>query len=270
MAGFYACCVFRIYLINRGVVVGPSFAVVIMKHYEYKLNRKITMNSLKRIFVSIKSQIDHVADEFENHEALASAAIQDLLELSRKTRLHLHRVSKMAEQYQTQLEEQQNQAELWTERAVKIRHEDEQKALQCVKRLRQTQQKITLLERQCQESSAQETKIQDDLNAIQEQIQILKSKKEILAARQNRAGVHEVLMDNQGNTLQDVQNIFDRWEGSVVSAEFEQPEATDTDRFANEFEQEENDLELKMMLDELTGQDKSSENNPEGDDHVCK
>ena len=56
------------------------------------------MNSLKRIFVSIKSQIDHVADEFENHEALATAAIQDLQELSRKTRLHLHRVSKMSEQ----------------------------------------------------------------------------------------------------------------------------------------------------------------------------
>lgn len=33
-------------------------------------NEDDVMNSLKRIFVSIKSQIDHVADEFENHEAL--------------------------------------------------------------------------------------------------------------------------------------------------------------------------------------------------------
>ena len=219
------------------------------------------MNSLKRIFVSIKSQIDHVADDFENHEALAGAAIQDLQAIASTTRLHLHRVSKMSEQYQKQLQEQQEQAHLWTERAVKVRQEDEQKALQCVKRLRQTQKQMTLLEKQSEESAAQEAKIRGDLNAIQEQLQILKNKKEILAARQNRAGVHEALLDNRGNSLQDVQNIFDRWEGSVVSSEFESPDPIDTDSFAGAFEQEEDDLTLKMMLDELTGQNKSSDNN---------
>ena len=51
----------------------------------------------------------------------------------------------MSAQYQKQLEEQQEQARLWSERAIKAKDEDEQKALQCVKRLRQTQQQITLL-----------------------------------------------------------------------------------------------------------------------------
>ena len=50
------------------------------------------MNSLKRIFVSIKSQVDQVADEFENHEALAGAAIQDIQAIGSKTRLHLHKL----------------------------------------------------------------------------------------------------------------------------------------------------------------------------------
>lgn len=75
------------------------------------------MNSLKRIFLSLKGQIDHVADEFENHEALASAALQDLQAIASKTRLHLHRVSKMSEQYQQQLAKQQEQVYLWSERA---------------------------------------------------------------------------------------------------------------------------------------------------------
>jgi phage shock protein A len=219
------------------------------------------MNSLKRIFVSIKGQIDHVADEFENHEALAGVAIKDLQAIASKTRLHLHRISKMSEHYQSQLQEQQEQAGLWTERAVKAKQEDEQKALQCVKRLRQTQKQIKVLEQQCQETETQELKIRNDLNAIQEQLQMLKNKKEILAARQNRAGIQEVLMDSQGNSLQDVQNIFERWEGSVVSAEFETPEQIDNDSFASEFEQEEDELELKAMLNELTETEKSSENN---------
>jgi len=212
------------------------------------------MNNIKRIFVSIKSQIDHVADEFENHEALAGAAIEDLQVLASKTRLHLHRVRKMSEHYQTQLQAEQEQARLWSDRAIKAKKEDENKALQCVKRLRQTQKLITMFEQQSHDSTVQEEKISQDLNAIQEQLQVLKNKKEILAARQNRTGVKEALTDNQGNSLQNVQNVFDRWEGSVVSAEFESTEVIDSDNFASSFEQEEDVLELKMMLDELTMQ----------------
>ena len=219
------------------------------------------MNSLKRIFVSIKGQIDNVADEFENHEALAGVAIKDLQTIASKTRLHLHRISKMSEHYQSQLQEQQEQARIWSERAVKTKQEDEQKALQCVKRVRQAQRQIKVLEQQCQETEAQELKIRNDLNSIQEQLQTLKNKKEILAARQNRAGIQEVLMDTNGNSLQDAQNIFERWEGSVVSAEFETPEQIDIDSFSSKFEQEEDELELKAMLDELTEPNKSSENN---------
>lgn len=229
------------------------------------------MNNLKRIFVSIKSQVDQVADEFENHEALAGAAIQDLQAIGSKTRLHLHKVSKLSVQYQQQLDQQQELARLWSERAIKAREEDEQKALQCVKRLRQTQQQIKMLEKQCEQSTAQELKIRNDLNSISEQLQVLKNKKEILAARQNRASIQDSLNNTKGNPVQEVNNIFERWEGTVVSSEFEVPDhELDTDNFANEFEQEEDDLALKMMLDELSAPKKASENNHEGDDHVRK
>ena len=220
------------------------------------------MNSLKRIFVSIKGQIDHVADEFENHEALAGVAIEDLQEIASKTRLHLHRVSKMSEQYQQQLSDQQEQEKLWSERAIKTRQEDEQKALQCVKRLRQVQQQIKSLEQQCQESTAQEEKIRADIELIQDQLQSLKNQKEILAARQNRASIQDSLGDNQNNSLQEVQGVFQRWEGSVVSSEFSVPDqSVDNDNFAQPFEQEEDELALKIILDELTAQSTPSKEN---------
>jgi len=220
------------------------------------------MNSLKRIFVSIKSQIDHVADDFENHEALAGVAIEDLQAIASKTRLHLHRVSKMSQQYQQQLSAEQEQARLWSERAIKARKNDEQKALQCVKRLRQVQQQIKSLEQQCQESTAQEEKIRTDLNLIQEHLQSLKNKKEILAARQNRASIQETLGDHHSGSMQEVQNVFQRWEGTVVSAEYDIPEPfTDDDSLAQSFEQDEDELALKVMLDELTEHSSSVENN---------
>ena len=220
------------------------------------------MNNLKRIFVSIKSQIDHVADEFENHEALAGVAIEDLQEIASKTRLHLHRVSKMSQQYQQQLAEQQEQAKLWSERAIKSKEDDEQKALQCIKRLREVNVQIKSLEQQCQESTVQEEKIRADIMLINEQLQSLKNKKEILAARQNRASIQESLGSHQGGSLQDVQSVFQRWEGSVVSSEFSTPEAFDVDEdsFAKPFEQEEEDRALKEMLDELTAVKTPSDN----------
>lgn len=143
---------------------------------------------------------------------------------------------------------------------IKAKKQDEAKALECVKRLRQTQKQITLLEQQHEESTKQESKIQADLNAIEEQILILKNKKEILSARQNRSYLQGVIQDNQFNSLDNVQQVFDRWEGRIVSAEYEIPSVPE-DSLKNSFEQQEEVLELKMMLDELSESDNPLDNN---------
>ncbi len=134
--------------------------------------------------------------------------------------------------------------------------------MQCVKRLRQIQQQIKSLEQQCQESTAQEEKIRADIELIQDQLQSLKNQKEILAARQNRASIQDSLGDNQSSSFQEVQDVFQRWEGSVVSSEFSVPDQNiDDDTFAQPFEQEEDELALKIMLDELIAQNTPSKEN---------
>ncbi|NOQ35060.1 MAG: hypothetical protein GQ569_04105 [Methylococcaceae bacterium] len=208
------------------------------------------MNTFKRLFVSMKAQIDTVADEFENHEALAGAAIKDLETLGRKTRVHLHKVHTMVAQYQQQLNDLQQQEELWTQRALKARDQDEQKALQCVKRLRSVREQIKHTEKLYQQSQTQENKIQGDLNHIQNQLQNLKNKKELLTARQNRAHVQQTLV-NQKASGDDVDDIFERWESSVVGNEYHYTETTAEDEFTADFEKDEDDVELKMLLDEL-------------------
>ncbi len=217
------------------------------------------MNSLKRLYISIKGQIDHAADEFENHEALAAVAIQDLQAIASKTKLHLHRVSKMTEQYQKQLDELSQQQAQWASRAIRAKDHDEQKALQCVKRLQQTKKQISLLEQQHEASTQQENKIRDDLNVIQEQLLVLNNKKQMLVARQNRTHLQEAIQDNQLNSVDNVQQVFDRWEGQVVTAEYDAP-VSPVDSLQDTFEQEEEALALKMMLDELSESGKSADN----------
>ncbi len=210
------------------------------------------MNNLKKMFFSIKGQFDQMTYDFENHEALADAAIKELKQVAGKTLLHLHRINKLNSQYQTHLQELDEQAKLWSERAIKSKAQDEQKALQCVKQLQQVKKKMTLIDQQHQESVAQEKKIRADYNAIQDQIQILNNKKEMLAARQNRNNLQGMLIDNPGHALQDVQSIFDRWEGTVVMSETDFPDLKMEDQLAAEFEQEEELQALKKALDELS------------------
>lgn len=209
------------------------------------------MNTLKRMFISLKAQIDNVADEFENHEALAGAAIKDLEAVGRKTRVHLHKVHNMVQQYQQQLDDLAEQETLWTQRALKMRDEDEQKALQCVKRLRTVREQIKHVEKLHQQSQTQESKIQADLNHIQNQLQNIKNKKELLTARQNRVHVEKTLYEQKedGN---DVDDIFARWENSVIGNEYQYSETTTEDEFAATFEKDEDEQELKILLDELT------------------
>jgi len=207
------------------------------------------MSSFKKIFISIKSQIDSIADDFENHEALAEAAINDLQQLAVTTRQHKFRLHKMIDQYQTQLQKLEQESTLWSERALKMREQDEQKALQCVKRLRSVKQQTVQITKQLQDSENQEASIQADQNAIQEQLLQLKTKKELLAARQNRSHLQKSMQGLASSSI-DVQGVFDRWEGTVVGDEYESSQEVDS--LSNTFEKQEDELELQLMLDELS------------------
>ena len=109
------------------------------------------------------------------------------------------------------------------------------------------------------ETKNQETKIQADLNAIQNQLLALKNKKELLSARQNSSFAKGVMEKNQGYQGADAEDIFQRWEETVTGTEFNTPETMEVDNLASGFEQEEDAIELKMMLDELTQKPTSSE-----------
>lgn len=219
------------------------------------------MNNFKKIFVSIKSQIDSIADDFENHEALATAAINDLQQLAVTTRKHEFRVLNLIAQYQRQIAELEQQQTLWTERALKVRDQDQQKALQCMKRLRDVNQQLEQLNRQLEASQLQADSIQNDLRSIEEQILDLKSKKEELAARQHRSHLQQSMKGANTSAI-DVQSVFDRWEGSVVGDEYQSEHEIDT--LANSFERQDDQMELLMMLEELEA-DKQTKANDTGE-----
>ncbi len=209
------------------------------------------MNSLKRIFFTLKTQLDNVADDFENHEAVAQAAIQELEAYRSKTLIHQHRLHQMIEQYETKRADLHQQAESWSARAVKLKGQNEQKALECVKRMLQTKQHIKELEPQLSKARDQFGQLDKDLTDIQAQLQALHTQKEVLSARQNRIQLQSSMSTGTANPTTGAQAIFKRWEQSVAGAELTGPLPPVKDRFAEEFEQEESEQELKHILEEL-------------------
>jgi phage shock protein A len=210
------------------------------------------MNSLKRIFFTLKAQLDEVADDFENHEAVAGVAIKELEAYQGKTRIHQHRLQEMIQQFETKLTDLNKEAETWSARAVKLKDQDEAKALECVKRLVQVQKQMKAIEPELAKAKEQFGQCHKDLADIQAQLHALQTQKEVLSARQNRIQLQTSLRTDQINPATGAQAIFKRWEQSVIGAELTGPIPPIKDSFADEFVQEESTLELQMLLAELT------------------
>jgi phage shock protein A len=210
------------------------------------------MNSLKRIFFTLKAQLDDVADDFENHEAVAGVAIKELEAYQGKTRIHQHRLQEMILQFETKLADLNKEAETWSARAVKLKAHDEVKALECVKRLVQVQKQMKAIEPELAKAKEQFSQCHKDLSETQAQLHSLHTQKEVLSARQNRIHLQTSMRSEHANPTTGTQAIFKRWEQSVIGAELTGPIPPIKDSFADEFVQEESTLELKMLLDELT------------------
>ena len=209
------------------------------------------MNSLKRIFFTLKAQLDEVADDFENHEAVAGVAIKELEAYQGKTRIHQHRLQEMIQQFETKLGDLNKEAETWSARAVKLKEQDEAKALECVKRLVQVQKQMKAIEPELAKAKEQFGQCHKDLSEIQAQLHALHTQKEVLSARQNRIHLQSSLRTEHSNPATGAQAVFKRWEQSVIGAELTGSVPPIKDSFADEFVQEESTLELQILLAEL-------------------
>lgn len=216
------------------------------------------MNSVKKLLISLKTQVSHVVDDFENHEALTAVAIEEIEKIGRKTRIQLNRVRNRIRALEKNIEEQKKDVDKWSKRAVSLESSDRERALNCMKRLKGTEKQIEILSRQHEEAVGQEKKIAADLARISEQLGELKTRRETLIARQNVAQATGTVSRSTANPAGDVNSVFERWENQVIGSEFEFPADNPADTFEEEFEKQEHDAELKAALDDLVKKSRKS------------
>ncbi len=215
------------------------------------------MNTFKRLIISVKSQIDQATEGLENHEALAEAAIQEMEALRQHTGRQLFRLRKSLSREQAMVHTLEEEIVRWAERAIRIRPRDEDKALACIRRMKETETRkqshldaLTKIKRQLEQT-------QKDLSRIESKLDSMRNRKLLLAAQQSHGQTHTLLRTPELEKP-DLEAIFDRWEDTV--ADFcvteEPPQEPDLEE---EFRMEEEQAECKAILDQLT------QNPPGGD-----
>ncbi|HFD12393.1 MAG TPA: hypothetical protein ENJ32_07990 [Crenotrichaceae bacterium] len=223
------------------------------------------MNTVKRLFISIKQQIENVAEDFEDHQAFINAAITELNEVGANTQIQLNKIRNDIVRYEKSIKDNQNESERWAQRARKIHTVDEAKALDCMKRINSIKSQSQQLTEQIDHCIETERQLLKDLDAINSKRSELKIRKDNLSSRENRTVTDQILVDSQHGVVTQADKILDRWENRVVSKEYKthhieqtQHQAT-TDPLEQEFEQQEETQQLKQMLDRLTKQDNPSD-----------
>lgn len=209
------------------------------------------MQLFKRIIIQLKTQMNQVVDDFENHQALAAIAIEEIENIGRNSRIQLNRVRNRITEIEKRIGDLKLDVEKWAERAVKLESHSPEDALTCVKRIKQVEKEIEILSRQHEDSLKQEKKIASDLSQICEQLAQMKSKRENLIARENLAQASGRTLGACRNSAGDANAIFERWENRVIGEEFELPPEDFSDSFAEGLEQAEYEAELKARLQSL-------------------
>jgi len=182
------------------------------------------------------SRIDSMVKQIENHDALVSAAIRDAKEARARAKVQLARVREDGRRMQRRRAELEEGERRWRERAQRIGNEDEERALECVRRMKHTKREHEQLATQATEHERLESQLTRDISGIDGRIESLVQQRNLLRTRQSRAEALAAAHQDDGRRLAEVDDILERWEIKVSVNE------TDVDCSLGE----EDDLELEL------------------------
>ena len=177
------------------------------------------MKTLRRLTASVVGSVDWMIGQFENHEALVTAAIKEVEETSARARVQLKRVTIDGQQMRKRLIELTDTREVWKERAAKTAATDEKRALECVRRKQQIDRVITQLEIAEREHTKLEKQLAADLQLIEERLRQLRNDRNLLRSRESRAQALTAFKQEDSFLITELDDIFDRWETKICEYE---------------------------------------------------
>ena len=209
------------------------------------------MKVLRRLTASVSASVDQAVAHMENHDAVVAAALRDARHAGAQAKVRLARVQRDGQALQAKIAELAKQEAQWRKRAKASAAEDEQKALECVARMRACEQQQATLRESLAHHQTQLQKLEATSRKIDARIVEIEQQRQLLRTRQSSADAHKLVTELDQSHHNDLDDVLERWETSILSKEYAVPEVDLPDSFDQAFEQEETQVQLRSTLSDL-------------------
>ena len=216
------------------------------------------MNIIKRLTTSVSATLENAVGELENHDAIVEANIKQTRQAVAKTQARLASLQQQQTNFESQLETEREQIDLWEGRAKSISITDEPKALQCLTRRNQSEAEVRRLTQAIDQQSTLITQVADNLHKLKAKLDEMSQRHNLMRSRQAVAEVNRATC--KADHSQQLNDTFERWEASVLDSELSNGAHSNSDPLDAQFTREELSSELHAQLAEL----KAQPNAPEG------
>ena len=207
------------------------------------------MATLIRWTTGLVARIDAAIAQVENHEALADDAIRIVERGVGRARVHLRRVEQEGAALRARIDSERSAEEKWRGRVVQGSSED--RALECLRRARAAGRRADELEARSKPHAETERALAADLRRLEQRLSELRERRSTMRTRQARADAASVIHGAGDGFEGAVDDIFERWEMRLATAEVSEPSFEVADSFEQDFDRAEEDAELRAELAEL-------------------
>jgi phage shock protein A len=210
------------------------------------------MKTIKRWTTGIFSRVDWAVSQIENQEALINSSLKESRAAVAKAKVQMGRVRQDGNKLRQRLQEEEQAVERWRERAVRIAKTDEPRAVECLRRCKQAEQKCIQLRQRVREHELVETQLAKDVGQMEEKLAELLEKRNLMRTRQSRAEALTNIQAGCSEASSELEEIFDRWEIRVTEKELTGECSIAEDPLEEAFVSDETEAELREELKQLS------------------
>lgn len=205
----------------------------------------------QRIRQTFAASVDHFVDGIENHDAVTEAYLKRLQGDVRTMQVRMSRLAREREQLEKRREHLESMSLTWKQRAM--REENEDRALECLRRAKSSESERAEIEKQQAEFLSLEQQLNRDLGSLRGEVATLKGKRQALKAREARAQALEGFQRMDEHLSEGVDRCLEKWEDRLLERELSAdrlcPDAFEEDINSRE-EREHLLLELQALKEE--------------------
>jgi phage shock protein A len=206
------------------------------------------MSVIKRLSATLVSNIDRVVGEIENNDAVIQATLSEMRRKVATAKVRLAQVHRQGADLDREIRQRRKDEQLWGARALEVASTDEAKALECVRRRLQCRRQAEKLEQGQQHYQLTAEKLARGVEEGEERLAEMGQKHTLMRARQSTAEALHAANQAGDESLQQVEDSFDRWEVKILQEEMIMDSDDMLDPLDREFSHSENE---QVLRDEL-------------------